>query len=71
MIDSGPGIPEDIQKRIFDPLFTTKSKSDGTGFGLNFCMQELKSMELKLSYVENKNTAFAIEIPASKVKLNA
>jgi signal transduction histidine kinase len=30
--DDGPGIPEDIACRIFDPLFTTKSK--GTGLGL-------------------------------------
>ena len=30
--DTGPGIPEGIACRIFDPLFTTKSK--GTGLGL-------------------------------------
>ena len=32
--DSGPGIPEDIQRRIFDPYFTTKPRGQGTGLGL-------------------------------------
>ncbi|MCK5340444.1 MAG: PAS domain S-box protein [Desulfobulbaceae bacterium] len=30
--DEGPGIPKDVQKKIFDPYFTTKK--DGTGLGL-------------------------------------
>ena len=30
--DNGPGIPEDIRKRMFDPFFSTKT--DGTGLGL-------------------------------------
>ncbi|MEL6182249.1 MAG: ATP-binding protein [Myxococcota bacterium] len=30
--DHGPGVPRDIQPRLFDPYFTTKA--DGTGLGL-------------------------------------
>lgn len=33
IIDSGPGIPEEILPQMFDPFFTTKH--DGTGLGLN------------------------------------
>ncbi|MBL8058669.1 MAG: PAS domain S-box protein [Anaerolineales bacterium] len=32
VIDSGPGIPEEARRRVFDPYFTTKA--DGTGLGL-------------------------------------
>jgi signal transduction histidine kinase len=32
IIDTGPGIPEDVRKNIFEPLFTTKTR--GTGLGL-------------------------------------
>lgn len=35
VLDTGPGIPETIRSRIFDPYFTTKS--DGTGMGLALC----------------------------------
>ena len=32
--DNGPGIPEEIQSRIFKPFFTTKDVGEGTGLGL-------------------------------------
>ena len=35
--DEGPGVPEDIAGRIFDPLFTTKTGEKGTGVGLALC----------------------------------
>jgi len=33
--DNGPGIPADVQPKIFDPFYTTKSPGEGTGMGLN------------------------------------
>jgi signal transduction histidine kinase/CheY-like chemotaxis protein len=32
--DTGPGIPEELRERVFDPYFTTKSFEVGTGLGL-------------------------------------
>jgi len=33
--DDGPGIPEDVQRRVFDAFFTTKGVGAGTGLGLD------------------------------------
>ncbi|HOH28230.1 MAG TPA: [Fe-Fe] hydrogenase large subunit C-terminal domain-containing protein [Candidatus Hydrogenedentes bacterium] len=33
--DTGPGIPDDIVKKVFEPFFTTKSIGKGTGLGLS------------------------------------
>ena len=37
LTDNGPGIPEDIINRVFDPFFSTKNVGDGTGLGLSIC----------------------------------
>ncbi len=34
IMDNGPGIPQELQQRIFKPFFTTKAKGKGTGLGL-------------------------------------
>jgi signal transduction histidine kinase len=33
--DNGPGIPEGIKEKIFQPFFTTKPAGEGTGLGLS------------------------------------
>ncbi|MBP7736228.1 MAG: transporter substrate-binding domain-containing protein [Spirochaetes bacterium] len=37
IIDSGHGIPSEIQDRIFEPFFTTKKYGEGMGLGLDIC----------------------------------
>ncbi|MBK7426292.1 MAG: GHKL domain-containing protein [Saprospiraceae bacterium] len=39
IIDNGPGIPDDVLSRIWDPFFTTKEMGKGTGMGLEVVQQ--------------------------------
>jgi len=35
--DSGPGIPDDVIDKVYDPFFTTKAVGEGKGLGLTSC----------------------------------
>lgn len=37
--DDGPGIPEELQARIWEPFFTTKRLGQGTGLGLDIALR--------------------------------
>ena len=58
--DSGPGIPEDILPKIFEPLFT--SKNTGTGLGLGISKTIVEQHNGKLS-VSNNPTTFTVQLP--------
>jgi signal transduction histidine kinase len=36
--DTGPGIPHDAQPNVFEPFFTTRKESGGTGLGLSLVL---------------------------------
>ena len=62
--DNGGGIPENIKQNIFEPYFTTKHQSPGTGLGLHMSQKIVcENLKGKL-YVQNtKNGAkFYIEL---------
>ena len=54
IIDSGPGIPEDLLPRIFEPLFTTKQY--GTGLGLPSCKNTVEQHGGTISITNNPTT---------------
>ncbi len=66
--DNGGGIPNHILPKIFEPYFTTKHKSQGTGLGLHMSYDIIKkSMRGDLYAKNTKNGAkFFIELPLTK-----
>ncbi len=64
--DNGPGMTEDVRKRLFDPFFTTKPVGQGTGLGLSISYEIIVNQhggELKCFSEPGKGAEFAIEIP--------
>jgi len=63
--DNGPGIPEHIKDKIFQPFFTTKPTGQGTGLGLSLSYDIVKAHGGDLSVVSEKEkyTSFLIQIP--------
>ena len=41
--DNGPGIPDHIKEKIFQPFFTTKPTGQGTGLGLSLSYDIVKA----------------------------
>lgn len=70
--DNGMGIPETIQKYIFDPFFTMKPVGKGTGLGMSICYQIITEKHKgKLEYFSSpdEGTEFIIKIPIQQHKL--
>lgn len=60
--DSGPGVPEDIKLRLFDPFVTRKP--DGTGLGLTLCLRLVEHMNGVLELVDDSpGTTFRVTLP--------
>ena len=67
--DNGPGMPEEIRKRVFEPFFTTKEVGVGTGLGLAVSYFIIKEHHGGTMSVESKVGAgakFIIHLPLSK-----
>ncbi|MGD1713857.1 GAF domain-containing sensor histidine kinase, partial [Dapis sp. BLCC M172] len=64
--DNGMGMSETVQKRIFDPFYTTKEVGKGTGLGLAISYQvivERHGGKLECISTSGKGTEFVISIP--------
>ena len=62
--DSGPGVPDDLQQRIWEPFFTTKQR--GTGLGLAIVrkrMQEAGGTARLTSRVNGEGAKFELRVP--------
>jgi signal transduction histidine kinase len=70
VIDTGPGIPEELQDKIFQPFFTTKcssrkGESKGTGLGLAICKEivDHHSGRIEVDSAVGRGTTFTITLP--------
>lgn len=65
--DNGPGIPPEVQARIFDAFFTTKPPGQGTGLGLDISYNIVVNKhrgEIKV-FSHPGSTCFQVELPVN------
>ncbi len=64
--DNGPGIPPDVQKRIFEPFFSTKGVGQGLGLGLDSVYRIVRNHQGEVSFESRPgNTRFQVRLPAA------
>lgn len=62
--DNGPGIPQNVLDKVFQPFFTTKPAYQGTGLGLSLSYDIVKAHggEIKVESKENEGSSFIIQL---------
>ncbi|MEJ6023209.1 hybrid sensor histidine kinase/response regulator [Ramlibacter sp. PS4R-6] len=62
--DDGPGIPYDVQERLFQP-FASAGKTGGTGLGLAYCRRVMEAFggTIRCESVPQKYTEFSLAFP--------
>ncbi len=65
--DNGPGIPQKILDKIFQPFFTTKPTGQGTGLGLSLSYDIVKAHggEIIVKTKEGEGSEFIIQLPSA------
>ncbi len=66
--DTGPGVPEELRKRVFEPFFTTKAVGEGTGLGLDISYRIVVNGhggDITL-HSQPGNTRFLVKLPLTE-----
>lgn len=62
-MDSGNGIPKEIQEKMFNAFFTTKDRGVGSGLGLSLCRKILEAHGGSLTIDDSApHTTFVVEL---------
>ena len=66
--DDGPGIPEALHEKVFEPFYTTKAEGEGTGLGLAICQGIIKEHggRITLRSSPGQGATFTVELPAAR-----
>jgi two-component system NtrC family sensor kinase len=67
--DSGCGIPDEVQARMFEPFFTTRQVGQGSGIGLSFCANVVRKLggEIVVESRAGEGSAFTVQLPAAQL----
>ncbi|WP_371170939.1 sensor histidine kinase [Aliiroseovarius sp. 2305UL8-7] len=69
VMDSGPGVPDEIKGRLFEPFVT--GKPEGTGLGLALCQRLVEEMGGDIELITDATeTTFRLSLPLSPTMIS-
>jgi PAS domain S-box-containing protein len=66
IVDRGPGVPEQLATKIFDPYFTTKAAGSGLGLSIGYSIVKKHGGFLHLERSSAEGATFSFYLPASQ-----
>jgi len=64
--DTGPGIPAELQDRLFEPFFTTRASEGGTGLGLAVVRAIVTDHGGTITARSDRGAEFIVNFPARR-----
>jgi signal transduction histidine kinase/CheY-like chemotaxis protein len=72
IVDSGPGVPEALRDRVFEPYFTTKTEREEPGAGLGLAtvygVVQAHAGSIEILDAEPHGASFRVHLPAAPVR---
>lgn len=64
--DTGRGIPQTLQDRLFEPFFTTRSEGTGLGLAIVREVTQMHGGEISVQSVEGQGSTFCLRLPKAQ-----
>ena len=64
--DTGPGVPEAIMSRIFEPFFSTKDKGTGLGLASVYSIVEMHEGHISVEQGDRGGARFVMQFPVEE-----
>ncbi|MBE0500227.1 MAG: sensor histidine kinase [Desulfuromonadales bacterium] len=68
--DTGPGIPKELQERVFNPFYTTRQEGTGLGLAITHRIIDAHGGRIKLESQPGEGATFTVELPIDKREEN-
>jgi two-component system NtrC family sensor kinase len=65
VVDTGPGIPEEIRSRLFEPFFTTKASGTGLGLAIAYGIMERHRGTITVASKVGQGTTISLRLPVN------
>ena len=61
--DNGPGMPQEVLERVFEPFFTTRRQGTGLGLSIAYNIVEACGGQIEIESTEHKGTTLTVSLP--------